>query len=117
MWSAQEGALHINLLEMRAKALITRAFSTHLCNRHVSFRGDNTTVTYAATSGTSRSPHLMAELRLLYDVLSEFNIQASESWLSTKANWEADGGRTSALAVMPYCTHGQQQVSMAMWKA
>lgn len=90
VWSQEEARLHINILEMRAKTRVTEALGVALANRHVHFLGDNTVVTYSTTSGTTRSPELMRELRIHFACLDERNIRASQSWLSSGENWEAD---------------------------
>lgn len=90
VWSQAEALLHINVLEMRAKTRVTEALAEALANRHVHFLGDNTVVTFSTTSGTSRSPELMRELRVHFACLDMLNISATQEWLSSAANWEAD---------------------------
>ena len=89
-WSPRERLLHINLLEMRAKRLALQSFALLLQRRHVHFRGDNLVVTHVASSGTSRSPALMAETRLLFAALDSLFVTTTESWLSSAANARAD---------------------------
>jgi hypothetical protein len=89
-WSPQETSLHINILEMRAKRLALLAFSAPLLRRHVHFRGDNLVVTHVASSGTSRSPELMAETRRLFAALDSLHVTTTESWLPTADNARAD---------------------------
>lgn len=89
-WAPRERLLHINLLEMRAKRLALLSFAPLLQRRHVHFRGDNLVVTHVAASGTSRSPELMSETRLLFADLDSLHVTTTESWLSSTDNARAD---------------------------
>jgi len=89
-WQPHERLLHINVLEMRAKWLVTLSCASVLHHRHVRYWGDNTAVTAVATKWASRSPVLMDETRMLFQVLDSLDASNAEFWLSTHLNVDAD---------------------------
>jgi hypothetical protein len=75
---------------MRAKILVALACRDLLHGRHVKMWGDSKVVMHVATKLTSRSPVLMAETRQLFDTLDALNATATEYWLATHLNVDAD---------------------------
>ena len=60
LWSAQEGAYHINVLELRAVLLALRHFLPQLTDRHVLVRSDNmSAVSQINHQGGTRSAQLL----------------------------------------------------------
>jgi hypothetical protein len=61
-------------------------------SRHVHFMGDNQTVVAVSKSWASRarSPALMAETRSLFEILDSLDATATDEWLSTHLNVDAD---------------------------
>lgn len=89
-WRPHERALHINVLEMRAKLLVVHSCPHLVRGRHVRFMGDNLVVTHVANSLTSRSPELMSETRAFFDLLDALDVTSVDCWLSTTDNAVAD---------------------------
>ncbi|XP_074483968.1 uncharacterized protein LOC141763298 [Sebastes fasciatus] len=66
LWTAQEAAEHINVLELRAIYLALRKFLPHLRGRHVIVRSDNKSAVYHVNrQGGTRSPRLLQVARRL----------------------------------------------------
>ncbi|XP_037627453.1 uncharacterized protein LOC119489291 [Sebastes umbrosus] len=66
LWTAQEAAEHINVLELRAIYLALRKFLPHLRGRHVVVRSDNKSAVYHVNrQGGTRSTRLLQVARRL----------------------------------------------------
>ncbi|XP_074470437.1 uncharacterized protein LOC141754903 [Sebastes fasciatus] len=66
LWTAQEAAEHINVLELRAIYLALRKFLPRLRGRHVIVRSDNKSAVYHVNrQGGTRSPRLLQVARRL----------------------------------------------------
>ena len=89
-WQPQERALHINVLEMRAKWLVAHSCKSIIRGHHVRFMGDNLVVTHVANKLSSRAPELMEETRTFFDMMDLLDVTGVDYWLSTKENFVAD---------------------------
>ena len=89
-WQPHERALHINVLEMRAKWLVAYSCREVIRGHHVRFMGDNLVVTHVANALTSRSPELMSETRAFFDMMDLLDATSVDCWLSTTETAVAD---------------------------
>lgn len=89
-WSPSEAARHITWRELRAVRLFIDAHIPLLERRRLLLHEDNQAVVAMVHSLTSRSPELMAELRLLVALLDEHDISLRSQYIRSKDNWVAD---------------------------
>jgi hypothetical protein len=89
-WSAPEAALHITWRELRAVRLFIAAYLPDLAGRRLLLREDNQAVVAIIASLTSRSPELMAETRLLVELLDEHEISLRALYIRSEENVVAD---------------------------
>ena len=89
-WSQLEKSFHINRLEMRAVRLALQGFNLPE-NAVILVSSDNqTTVAYINKQGGTRSPSLMRETYLLFELLQERNWSLRASYLPGAKNVIAD---------------------------
>jgi hypothetical protein len=89
-WEPYEAAMHITWRELRAVRLFILRHLGELAGRRLLLHEDNTAVVAMVHSLTSRSPALMAELRLLVQLLSEHDISLRAQYIRSADNWDAD---------------------------
>jgi hypothetical protein len=89
-WEPSEAAMHITWRELRAVRFFILRHLGELAGRRLLLHEDNTAVVAMVHSLTSRSPALMAELRLLVKLLSEHDISLRARYIRSADNWEAD---------------------------
>ena len=90
VWSPWEAAKHITWRELRAVRLFLLAHLPHLRGRRLLLDEDNQAVIAMVHSLTSKSPELMAELRLLVIVLYENDIALRTRYIRSEDNVVAD---------------------------
>jgi hypothetical protein len=76
----------INILELRAARLTVAAFADKLRERTVVLYTDNSTVRFALTKGTSKVRHVMAEVRLFWQLLVDLDVQIVLRYVPTADN-------------------------------
>ena len=89
-WTAREAAIHITWRELRAVRLFVLAHVLELSGHHLLLHEDNQAVVAILASLTSRSPELMAELRLLIEVLDDYDISIRALYIRSELNVVAD---------------------------
>ena len=89
-WSPAEAQMHITWRELRAVRLLAEWYAEVLRHRRVLLWEDNTAVVHIITNMVSRSPELMAELRLLLDVLEKLDCELSVHYIKSAENKVAD---------------------------
>ena len=90
-WLAEEQHLHINCLEMRAVRLALLEFQVPQMS-YVLVSSDNTTVVaYINKLGGTKSWILWQETQMLFQIVTEQNIQLSARYIPGKLNVIADG--------------------------
>ena len=90
-WSPQVSALHINILEMRAVFLTLKHFLSHIVNKTVLVRSDNTTVcSYINKLGGTKSPQLCQEVTELWDWCWSNNVEMTSLHIPGEDNTLAD---------------------------
>jgi hypothetical protein len=77
---------HITWKELRAVRLSLQAFLPEVKNQHVLLWEDNMPVVHIIASGSSRSPALMHELRLLWAFLAANNITIIAKYIRSQDN-------------------------------
>ncbi len=90
-WQPTELPWHITAKELIAVRYAIDAFSPHLAGHTVNLRSDNAAVVAVVNSGTSRSPALMAQVRLLWQRLAELRTRLLARYIRTGDNHLADG--------------------------
>ena len=91
LWSSQEMALHINLLEMRAVFLSLQQLLPHILNKTILVRSDNTTVcSYITKLGGTKSPPLCQEVTRLLDWCWTHGIHLTSLHIPGDSNFLAD---------------------------
>ena len=85
MWPADSTA-HITLKELRAVRLALSSFREFAANKCILVHEDNQAVVAALSGLCSRSPAMMAELRALWALLAEENIELVCRYIHTSAN-------------------------------
>ena len=89
-WTAFEAAKHITWRELRAVRLFIEAHLDLLPGRRLLLEEDNQGVVAISRSLTSRSPELMAELRLLVHLLCLHDIGLRTRYIRSEDNIVAD---------------------------
>ncbi|XRB14270.1 RNA-dependent DNA polymerase [Pseudoscourfieldia marina] len=89
-WTSEEAEDHITLNELRAVTRAVTTFRSQLEGKTVQHFEDNMGVVYIINGLTTRSPAIMAELRLLWRVLDLNGINLLTEYINTKANVHAD---------------------------
>lgn len=97
VWSEKEFPQFIAWKELKAVTLAIRHFLPLLVQRTVLLHEDNQCVVAALSKLVSRSPPLMAELRVLWDILLRNEIKVIPQYIESKKNEVAD--RLSRLCV------------------
>ena len=85
-WGPDELPAHINMKELRAVRYSLLSFLSHVRDRVVMVREDNTTTQAILGKGSSRSPALHDEFRKLWMMLEEFNIVLQVSRVASADN-------------------------------
>ena len=89
-WTPEQLPWHITLKELVAVRLGVQRFLPQLAGRRVLLREDNMAVVWILTNFVSRSPALMSELRKLWYVLDEYDIQLRPLYIRSAMNVIAD---------------------------
>ena len=85
LWPADSTA-HITLKELRAVRLALSSFREYAANKCILVHEDNQAVVAALSGLCSRSPAMMAELRALWALLAEENIELVCRYIHTSGN-------------------------------
>ncbi|XRB20410.1 reverse transcriptase domain-containing protein [Pseudoscourfieldia marina] len=89
-WTSEEAEDHITLNELRAVTRAVTTFRSQLEGKTVQHFEDNMGVVHIINGLTTRSPAIMAELRLLWRVLDLNGINLLTEYINTKENVHAD---------------------------
>jgi hypothetical protein len=89
-WSPAEAEWHIGMRELRAVRLVIEHFLPHLRRRRVLLFEDNQSVVFILSNLVSRSPQLMGELRLLWQLLDVEDIELRVLYIRSAENIIAD---------------------------
>ena len=90
-WSPQQSALHINLLEMKAVFLVLKFFLSHIVNKTVMVRSDNSTVcAYINKMGGTKSLPLCQEVTSLWNWCWDHNVDLRSLHIPGEDNVIAD---------------------------
>ena len=89
-WSPEEADLHITFRELRAVRLFIEHYVDSLRGRRLLLYEDNQAVVAILTNRTTRSPLLMAELRLIVELLAEADLTLRATYIRSAANTVAD---------------------------
>lgn len=89
-WSTREQKLHITLKELMAVRLTVQEFSEHLRGKRIRLHEDNQAVVAVLATYTSRSPEMMRELRLLWQILGYLGAEIRAEYIASEANVWAD---------------------------
>ena len=89
-WTSEEAEDHITLNELRAVTRAVTTFRSQLEGKTVQHFEDNMGVVHIINGLTTRSPAIMAELRLLWRVLDLNGINLLTEYINTKENVQAD---------------------------
>ena len=95
-WTAAEASIHITFRELRAVRLLILHYLQELTGRRLLLYEDNQAVVAILASLVSRSPELMAELRLLLELIASHDISLRALYIRSAENVVAD--RQSRLA-------------------
>jgi len=105
-WSAREAELHITHRELIAVRLYVEHYAEALAGRRLLLHEDNQAVVAILASLTSRSPELMAELRVLLELLDLHDISLRAVYIRSALNVVADfysrAARPREYAVAPH---------------
>mgnify|MGYP006140333087 FL=1 len=85
-WSAELLPLHINFKELRAVHRALLVWGKQLAGHRVLLFVDNTCVVQLLKHGTSRSPLLMAELRVVWQLLLDLRITLDPIYVASSDN-------------------------------
>ena len=89
-WTADEAEIHITWRELRAVRLFIEANLQSLHSRRLLLYEDNQAVVAVLASWSSRAPALMAELRLLLELLESSDISVRAIYIRSALNIVAD---------------------------
>ena len=89
-WRPHQLVHHITLLELKAVRLTVETFLDELRGHRVRLYEDNQAVMHILNNVTTRSPAIMAELRKLWRLLDENNIDLRAEFIRSAANVWAD---------------------------
>lgn len=81
-----EAALHITAKELKTLRLALISFLPEVRGQHILLWEDNMPVVHIVCNGTSRSPELMQELRLLWGFLAKHNITLLPRYIRSEDN-------------------------------
>jgi hypothetical protein len=82
----QESSLHITAKELKTLRLALQSFLPEVRGQHILLWEDNMPVVHIVCNGSSRSPALMAELRLLWGFMAEHNITILPRYIRSEDN-------------------------------
>lgn len=85
-WDRQTQSLHIGFKELLATRLSLQAFLPFLRHTRVLLLGDNSSVTHIVKAGCSRVPLLSREVRKLWQLLWENDVNVCVRWVPTLLN-------------------------------